>query len=198
MLSFPKGLIPAPGLAQRVGWLLKDNRGVLVALARPRPADRLLRARVASRRARSTQGRRDRALRAAGRTDAGEPAFPDAHELRHAVFLGGSARARGRRLPAHRARQGILQGRVATRAHGTAPPEGSSHGQRTLLARLFKDGEPTLVLKNTQCFDPLCRAAARIRKQPTISCSRATTSRTTARSAKASCSPLSLCCLRSG
>jgi uncharacterized membrane protein YgcG len=32
VLSFPKGLIPAPGVAQRAGWLLKDNRGVLVAL----------------------------------------------------------------------------------------------------------------------------------------------------------------------
>ncbi|MGH8235940.1 MAG: DUF2207 domain-containing protein, partial [Steroidobacteraceae bacterium] len=32
---------------------------------------------------------------------------------------------------------------------GTAPPEGAPHGQRALIARLFKDGEPTLVLKNT-------------------------------------------------
>lgn len=33
MLSFPKGLVPEPSGAQRVGWLLADNRGVLVALA---------------------------------------------------------------------------------------------------------------------------------------------------------------------
>lgn len=33
VLSFPKGLIRAPTLAQRVLWLLLDNRGVLVALA---------------------------------------------------------------------------------------------------------------------------------------------------------------------
>jgi uncharacterized membrane protein YgcG len=32
VLSFPKGLIAAPGAIQRVGWLLKDNRAVLVAL----------------------------------------------------------------------------------------------------------------------------------------------------------------------
>ena len=32
VLSFPKGLIPAPSLAQRFAWLLKDNRGILVAL----------------------------------------------------------------------------------------------------------------------------------------------------------------------
>lgn len=32
VLSFPKGLIPAPTLAQRTLWLLQDNRGVLVAL----------------------------------------------------------------------------------------------------------------------------------------------------------------------
>jgi uncharacterized membrane protein YgcG len=33
VLSFPKGLLPEPSQAQRAGWLLKDNRGVLVALA---------------------------------------------------------------------------------------------------------------------------------------------------------------------
>lgn len=33
VLSFPKGLVPEPTTAQRIGWLLKDNRGVLVALA---------------------------------------------------------------------------------------------------------------------------------------------------------------------
>ncbi len=32
VLSFPKGLVPEPTTAQRIGWLLKDNRGVLVAL----------------------------------------------------------------------------------------------------------------------------------------------------------------------
>jgi uncharacterized membrane protein YgcG len=32
VLSFPKGLIAAPSAAQRAGWLLKDNRGVLIAL----------------------------------------------------------------------------------------------------------------------------------------------------------------------
>lgn len=31
-LSFPKGTVPEPTSAQRIGWLLKDNRGVLVAL----------------------------------------------------------------------------------------------------------------------------------------------------------------------
>lgn len=33
VLSFPKGLIPEPTRAQRIMWLLDDNRGVLVALA---------------------------------------------------------------------------------------------------------------------------------------------------------------------
>ncbi len=33
VLSFPKGLVPEPSRAQRMLWLLKDNRGVLVALA---------------------------------------------------------------------------------------------------------------------------------------------------------------------
>lgn len=33
VLSFPKGLVPAPTRMQRMLWLLKDNRGVLVALA---------------------------------------------------------------------------------------------------------------------------------------------------------------------
>lgn len=32
VLSFPRGVVPAPTAAQRAGWLLKDNRGVLVAL----------------------------------------------------------------------------------------------------------------------------------------------------------------------
>lgn len=33
VLSFPKGVVSEPGALQRAGWLLKDNRGVLVALA---------------------------------------------------------------------------------------------------------------------------------------------------------------------
>lgn len=33
VLGFPKGLVPVPTFAQRIGWLLHDNRGVLVALA---------------------------------------------------------------------------------------------------------------------------------------------------------------------
>lgn len=33
VLTFPKGLVPEPTHAQRLGWLLKDNRGVLIALA---------------------------------------------------------------------------------------------------------------------------------------------------------------------
>jgi uncharacterized membrane protein YgcG len=33
VLSFPKGIFTPPTRAQRAGWLLKDNRGVLVALA---------------------------------------------------------------------------------------------------------------------------------------------------------------------
>lgn len=32
VLSFPKGIVPEPTRAQRLGWLLKDNRGVLIAL----------------------------------------------------------------------------------------------------------------------------------------------------------------------
>ena len=32
-LGFPKGLVVAPTRAERVGWLLRDNRGLLVALA---------------------------------------------------------------------------------------------------------------------------------------------------------------------
>ena len=32
VLTFPKGLIAAPTTSQRVGWLLRDNRGVLIAL----------------------------------------------------------------------------------------------------------------------------------------------------------------------
>jgi len=33
VLGFPKGLIPTPGATQRLGWLLQDNRGLLLALA---------------------------------------------------------------------------------------------------------------------------------------------------------------------
>ncbi len=32
VLSFPKGLVPEPTTSQRMAWLLKDNRGVLIAL----------------------------------------------------------------------------------------------------------------------------------------------------------------------
>src|SRR3972149_3723473 len=33
VLSFPRGIVAAPGPMQRAGWLLADNRGILVALA---------------------------------------------------------------------------------------------------------------------------------------------------------------------
>lgn len=33
VLSFPKGVVQEPGTAQRIAWLLLDNRGILVALA---------------------------------------------------------------------------------------------------------------------------------------------------------------------
>jgi len=33
VLSFPKGVIAAPSTATRLGWILKDNRGVLIGLA---------------------------------------------------------------------------------------------------------------------------------------------------------------------
>jgi hypothetical protein len=33
VLSFPKGIVAAPMQTERIGWLLKDNRGVLVAVA---------------------------------------------------------------------------------------------------------------------------------------------------------------------
>jgi hypothetical protein len=33
VLGFPKGLVPEPTATQRVAWLLRDNRGILVALA---------------------------------------------------------------------------------------------------------------------------------------------------------------------
>jgi uncharacterized membrane protein YgcG len=33
VLSFPKNIVAAPGRLERLGWLLEDNRGVLVALA---------------------------------------------------------------------------------------------------------------------------------------------------------------------
>jgi uncharacterized membrane protein YgcG len=33
VLTFPKGLIPAPTQADKLGWILRDNRGILVALA---------------------------------------------------------------------------------------------------------------------------------------------------------------------
>jgi len=32
VLTFPKGIVPEPTRSQRLGWLLKDNRGVLIAL----------------------------------------------------------------------------------------------------------------------------------------------------------------------
>lgn len=33
VLTFPKGVVAEPSRAQRIGWLLRDNRGVLIALA---------------------------------------------------------------------------------------------------------------------------------------------------------------------
>ena len=149
VLSFPKGLIPAPSLAQRTGWVLEDNRGILLALIG------LILLIVYCVREWSRVGRDPRKGVIIARYEPPERQTPAS--LRSLMRMGYDMRCFSSEVLALAVAgclrivrdKGFIKDEWRLENTGTAPPAGSSAGQRALIDRLFKDGERTLVLKNT-------------------------------------------------
>lgn len=149
VLSFPKGLIPVPSLAQRVAWLLKDNRGILIALLG------LILLLVYCVREWSRVGRDPRKGVIIARYEPPEGQTPAS--LRFLMRMGYDMRCFTSEVLALAVAgclrivrdKGFLKDEWRLESTGGALPEGSSTGQRALAEGLFKDGERTLVLKNT-------------------------------------------------
>ncbi len=148
VLSFPKGLIPAPSLAQRLAWVLKDNSGILVALLG------LVLLVTYCVREWSRVGRDPNRGIIIARYE--PPSDQTPASLRVLMRMGYDMRcfsaevlalavARCLRIVCDK---GIFKDDWRLE-RGSVPPEGSSAGQRALFAGLFKDGKPVLELKNT-------------------------------------------------
>ena len=148
VLSFPKGMIAAPSAAQRFAWILKDNRGILVGLLG------LILLIVYCFREWARVGRDPRKGVVIARYEPPEGQTPAS--LRFLLRMGYDMRCFSSEVLAL-AVAGCLR---IVRDKGffkdewrleraAVPPEGSPPPQRALFARLFKDGSPTLVLKNT-------------------------------------------------
>jgi len=149
VLTFPKGLIQEPTQSERAGWLLKDNRGLLVALAGlgllllymvrqwqnvgRDPQKGIVIARYEPR---------------DGQTPAGLRFMENmGYDMR--CFSGDVlALAVAGRLKIHK--EDHFLGDEWSLEHVDGPPSAQlSDGQRTLLAGLFAGGTNTLILKNT-------------------------------------------------
>jgi uncharacterized membrane protein YgcG len=149
VLSFPKGLISAPSLAQRMAWLLKDNRGILIGLIG------LLLLITYCVREWSRVGRDPRRGVIIARYEPPEGQTPAS--LRVLMHMGYDMRCFSSEVLALAVAgclrivqdKGFFKDEWRLESTGTPPPEAASAGQRALLAGLFKDGETTLVLKNT-------------------------------------------------
>lgn len=149
VLSFPKGLITVPSLAQRVAWLLKDNRGILIALLG------LILLLVYCVREWSRVGRDPRKGVVIARYEPPEVQTPAS--LRFLMRMGYDMRCFTSEVLALAVAgclrivrdKGFLKDEWRLESTGAALPEGSSTGQRALAEGLFKDGARTLVLKNT-------------------------------------------------
>jgi uncharacterized membrane protein YgcG len=148
VLSFPKGLIPAPSGLQRGWWLLKDNSGILVALVG------LILLIFYCVREWARVGRDPRKGIIIARYE--PPAGQTPATLRFLMQMGYDMRCFSSDVLAL-AVAGCLR---IVRDKGffkdewrleraSVPPEGSPSAERALFARLFKDGSSTLVLKNT-------------------------------------------------
>jgi uncharacterized membrane protein YgcG len=148
VLSFPKGLIAAPSVAQRFAWMLKDNRGILVGLLG------LILLIVYCAREWSRVGRDPRRGVVIARYE--PPAGQTPASLRFLLRMGYDMRCFSSEVLALAVAgclrivrdKGFFKDEWRLERAGV-PPEGSPPPQRALFARLFKDGSPTLVLKNT-------------------------------------------------
>lgn len=149
VLSFPKGLIPAPSAAQGFLWLLKDNRGILVALIG------LILLIVYCVREWSRVGRDPRKGVIIARYEPPEGQSPAS--LRYLMQMSYDMRCFTSDVLALAVAgcmrivrdKGFFKDEWRLESTGTAPPESATTGQRALIEGLFKDGERTLILKNT-------------------------------------------------
>lgn len=147
VLSFPKGLIAAPSLAQRIAWVLKDNRGILVALLG------LILLVVYCVREWARVGRDPRKGVIIARYEPPEGHTPAS--LRFLMQMGYDMRCFSSEVLALAVAgclrivrdKGFFKDEWRLE-RGSVPSDGSAQPQRALFARLFKDGSP-LVLKNT-------------------------------------------------
>lgn len=148
VLSFPKGMIPAPSLAQRIAWLLKDNRGILLALLG------LILLIAYCVREWSRVGRDPNKGVIIARYEPPEGQTPAS--LRYLMRMGYDMRCFSSEVLALAVAgclrvvrdKGFFKDEWRLESTGTAPPAGSRQCQRDLIEGLFKDGSP-LVLKNT-------------------------------------------------
>jgi len=149
VLSFPKNLIAAPSIAQRMAWVLKDNRGILIGLIG------LLLLVVYCVREWSRVGRDPRKGVIIARYEPPEGQSPAS--LRFLMRMGYDMRCFSSDVLALAVAgclrivqdKGFFKDEWRLESTGAPPPAGASTGQRALLGGLFKDGERTLVLKNT-------------------------------------------------
>lgn len=149
VLSFPRGLIRAPTVAQRIGWLLKDNRGLLVAVIG------LILLIVYCVREWSRVGRDPRKGVIIARYEPPESQTPAS--LRFLMRMGYDMRCFSSDILAlavagclRIARdEGFFKDEWRLESTGTAPPAGTSAAQRALMEHLFKGGERVLVLKKS-------------------------------------------------
>jgi uncharacterized membrane protein YgcG len=148
VLSFPKGLIAAPTLVQRIAWLLQDNRGILVASLG------LILLVMYCVREWSRVGRDPNKGIVIARYEPPEGQTPAS--LRSLMQMGYDMRCFSSDVLSLAVAgclrivrdKGFFKDEWRLERAGV-PPEGSSSGQRALFAGLFKNGEPVLVLKNT-------------------------------------------------
>jgi uncharacterized membrane protein YgcG len=147
VLTFPRGLIPAPGRAQRLAWVLKDNRGILVALLG------LILLIVYCVREWTRVGRDPRKGIIIARYEPPEGQTPAS--LRFLMRMSYDMRCFSSEVLALAVAgclrivrdKGFFKDEWRLERAGV-PAEGSAPGQRALFAGLFK-GAPVLVLKNT-------------------------------------------------
>ena len=148
VLSFPKGMIAAPSVAQRFAWILKDNRGVLVALLG------LILLIVYCVREWARVGRDPRKGVIIARYEPPEGQTPAS--LRFLMRMGYDMRCFSSEVLALAVAgclrivhdKGLFKDDWKLE-RANVPPEGSSAGQRALFAGLFKGGKPELELKKT-------------------------------------------------
>jgi uncharacterized membrane protein YgcG len=149
VLSFPKGLIAVPSTLQRLAWVLKDNRAILIVLIG------LVLLIVYCVREWARVGRDPRKGVIIARYEPPEAQTPAS--LRYLMHMNYDMRCFSSDVLALAVAgclrivrdDGFFKDEWRLESTGTPLPEGASAVQRALMEKLFKGGERTLVLKKT-------------------------------------------------